>query len=73
MELHVLDVPSTLHLSREELVQLPPGFAGLDVPLLQGVLWEEQREEELLVHLQTASGFLDLTTAQILHLVLLSC
>jgi len=34
VELLVLDVPSTLHLSREELVQLPPGFAGLDVPLL---------------------------------------
>ena len=33
MELLVLDIPSTLHPSREELVQLP-GFAGLDVPLL---------------------------------------
>ena len=34
MELLVLADPSTLHLFREELVQLPPGFAGLDVPLL---------------------------------------
>ena len=55
MELLVLDIPSTLHLSREELVQLPPGFAGLDVPLLLGVLWEEQGEE-LLVHLRSITA-----------------
>ena len=40
VELLVLADPSTLHLSREELVQLP-GFAGLDVPLLL-VLEEKQ-------------------------------
>ena len=33
VELLVLVLASTLHPSREELVQLP-GFAGLDVPLL---------------------------------------
>ena len=55
VKLHVLDIPSTLHPSREELVQLP-GFAGLDVPLLQGVLGEEQGEEELLVHLRSITA-----------------
>ena len=43
----VLVLASTLHPSREELVQLP-GFAGLDVPLL---LVLEEREQLRIFHL----------------------